>query len=105
MSDVHGNAGSHSATVMRPEQQRAIGGTDSRTTSAQVMPPSPRPTMNKHNSNHEPRRRSLVNTQRTRKETRPEISSGHVAPTSHAHEQVTSTMTVDQRTREPGSHQ
>src|SRR6476620_4964063 len=105
VSQVHGNAGSQRTKGLRPEHLRASGGTDSRTTSAQVMSHSPRPTMNKQNSNHQPRRRSLVNNQRPRKETRSQIFSGHVAPASHAHEQATSIMTVDQGTREPDSHQ
>jgi hypothetical protein len=50
------------------------------------MSHSPRPTMNKQNSNHEPRRSSLVN---TRKGTRREIFSG----------QVTSTKTTDHGTK------
>jgi hypothetical protein len=60
--------------------------------------------MKKQPSQHEPRRKNLVNNQRSRKETRPEIFSGHVAPVSHAHEQATSTKTADQGTKEPAGH-
>jgi hypothetical protein len=63
-----------------------------------------RPTMKKQNSHHERRRRSLVNIQRSRKETQAEFFSGHVAPASHVHEQVTSTKTADQRTKEAAGH-
>jgi hypothetical protein len=60
--------------------------------------------MNKQNSHHEPRRRNLVNNQRPGQETRPQIFSGHAAPASHAHEQVTSTKTTDQGKNEAASH-
>jgi hypothetical protein len=45
-----------------------------------------------------------VDSQRPRKESRAEIFSGHVAPTSHAHEQVTSTKTANQGTKEASGH-
>ncbi|MDQ0864667.1 hypothetical protein [Arthrobacter globiformis] len=60
--------------------------------------------MKKQNIRHEPGWRNLVKTQRPRKETRPEIFSGHVAPASHTHEQVTSTKTANQRTKEATIH-
>ncbi|MET3934552.1 hypothetical protein [Arthrobacter sp. OAP107] len=60
--------------------------------------------MNKQQSQHEERRRNLVNTQRPRKETPPEIFSGHVAPASYVHEQVTSTKTTEQGTEEAAGH-
>jgi hypothetical protein len=72
--------------------------------SIQVMPASPGPTMKKQQSHHVPRRRSQVNKQPPRKETQPEFFSDHVAPTSHAHEQVTSTNTADQGRKEPPGH-
>jgi hypothetical protein len=50
------------------------------------------------------RRRGMVNTQRPRKEILPEIFSGHVAPASYAHEQVTSTKTTEQATEEAAGH-
>jgi hypothetical protein len=56
--------------------------------------------MKKQNSHHQPRRRKLVNTLQPRKETRPEIFSGHVAAASYAHEQVKSIKTTEQRTEE-----
>jgi hypothetical protein len=61
--------------------------------------------MNKQNSNHEPRRSNQVTNQRPRKETGPEIFSGHVAPATYAHEQVTSTKTTKQETKEAAGHQ
>ncbi|MDQ1058166.1 hypothetical protein QFZ23_002067 [Arthrobacter globiformis] len=45
-----------------------------------------------------------MNTQQPRKEIPPEFFSGHVAPASHAHEQVTSTKTADQATKEAPGH-
>ena len=50
------------------------------------------------------RRRGLVNTRRPRKEIRPEIFAGHVAPASFAHEQATSTKTTEQGTEEATGH-
>jgi hypothetical protein len=43
-------------------------------------------------------------TQRPRKETRPEIFSGHVAPANYAHEQLTSTKTTQQGTEAEAGH-
>jgi hypothetical protein len=101
---MHGKAGYQPTTVMRPRASAGIRLNPFPNKSPQVMPPSPGPTMNKQNSHHEPRRRSLVNTQQPRKETPPEFFSGHVAPASHAHKQVTSTKTADQATKEPPGH-
>ncbi|MDQ0864651.1 hypothetical protein QF036_002232 [Arthrobacter globiformis] len=101
MSQIHGNTGSQSATVMRPRASAGVRRNRFPKNSIQVMSDSPGPTMNRHNSNHEAKRRSQVNTQRPGKEARAEIFSGHVAPASYVHEQVTSTKTADPGTKEP----
>jgi hypothetical protein len=61
--------------------------------------------MKKQQSHHEPRRRSQVNKQPPRKETQAEFFSNHVAPASHTHEQVTSTKTADQESKEAAGQQ
>ena len=70
---------------------------------AQVMLPSPAPTMKK-NSHQQPIRRNLVNTQRSDKETRTEFFTGHVGRATNAHEEVTNNNPSIQEGKEAPGH-
>jgi hypothetical protein len=59
MSQMHGNTGYQSATVMRYRASAGVCQNQCSNSWAQVMSPSPGPTMKKQNSHHEPTRRNL----------------------------------------------
>jgi hypothetical protein len=80
MGHIYGDAGSKSGTVTGVRAASGVRPNRFSNSWAQVMSHSPGPTMNRQNSKHEPIGRNLVNTERSRKEARPEIFSGHVGP-------------------------
>jgi hypothetical protein len=104
MGSVCGDAGSPSGTVTHIRVLAGVLAATIPYRSGTSHVALPRTHHEEAASHHEPRRRSQVNRQPPRKEAQAEFFSGHVAPASHAHEQVTSTKTANQGTKEPASH-
>jgi hypothetical protein len=71
---------------------------------AQVMPPSPAPSMKKKNSHQQLPRRSLVNTQRRDEESRAEFFSSHVGRFINAHDLVANNNPSSQEGKEATRH-
>ena len=102
MSQMHGNTGYQSAMVVLQSICRSLPEPilEQPGTSHVALPRT------HHEKAERPPRthKEKPVTQQPGKEIRPEIFSGHVAPASHAHEQVTSTKTANQGTKEATIH-